>query len=297
MFAFALCAYLTTAIGVDRAITQRRLATRTSITSDNGISSMRHAKILLIVAYTLAIVVALPQVFVWRVLAIRTDWQQCVTQWTVECYRRDCDQQVIDMEQMFTIAQLLVVFFIPLAIIVISCGYIVCSMMLFSGHPEMATIATDEAAGELNPTKKPTHIIDAPAKFIRKQSYQTQNSFTNARRLSQALFNTSTSITTTTGAPAATAAMITARRLSNTSRMRKWSINSHTPPTFHLLLHSNTYRSTALLIALFALLWTPCHVSMLIGTANHRVQSDDQILVALMLAYTIVNPFVVAFCQ
>ncbi len=107
-------------------------------------------QVLIIIAYTLAIVVALPQLFVWQVLPIRPDWQQCVTQWTAECYRQNCDQQTIDSEQIFTIVQLIGVFFIPLTIIFISCGYILCSMTMFSGYPEDDTIMQDEG-GELNP--------------------------------------------------------------------------------------------------------------------------------------------------
>lgn len=122
---------------------------------------------------------------------------------------------------------------------------------------------------------------------IRKQSYQTQQSFTGARRLSQALLSSQAS---------------TSSRASTKQRPpRRSSITVGAVPNLQLHTKSRTFRSTALLVSAFVVCWLPYNLAMLVhyldisATLSDITDDYANLLKGLVLVNIAINPFIYGF--
>uniref|UniRef100_A0A914VFP1 G-protein coupled receptors family 1 profile domain-containing protein n=1 Tax=Plectus sambesii TaxID=2011161 RepID=A0A914VFP1_9BILA len=322
LFAFSASSNMIVCIAIDRLRTVARL---TALARDPGhrvlnASSptfIRTTKIMIGFAYVAALLFAAPQCFIWQLYEFAPSWRQCVTMWKSDrlaCLRDAAGRggigdectAAMPLEQAYHIGHLVAVFFLPLLLIVLCYAFVLVRMGQFSFRPESMQVRRKSTPypihhstssdpdlqlemDDFDPSPLPDH--SHPSTVVpmqsRKQSYQTQQSFTGARRLSQALLSSQAS---------------TSMRSSAKQRpARRSSISVGVVPNLQLHTKSRTFRSTALLVSVFIICWLPYNVAMLlhyldISTSLSGVADDyANVFKGLVLVSVVLNPFIYGF--
>lgn len=116
-------------IGLDR------LKTVYSKRRRDGAMAERRAKLLLMIAWTLAGLSSLPQLIAWDTVAVTEDWHQCVTVWDIAAHQGYLNDRLLGLELAYELVHLALVFWLPFAILLVSYLLIAARLLQFSFRP------------------------------------------------------------------------------------------------------------------------------------------------------------------